>query len=346
MNPATVQLPPPTPRWGVFDAAQYEPGPILERIRAGIRRQRNDGGAELVFTAMGTTCRLVSNGPDPLVAEFEEAAVRWVAAFEAKYSRFLPGSWISRANAAAGGAAVKSDPEIDRILALCHEMVFLTQGAFDPTALPLIQLWDWKRARVPGEAEVNAAKQRVGWRHVERRPGSVRLPVAGMSLDLGGMGKEYAVDQIALMAHQMGLGGALVDFGADIRVTGLPADGRPGWHVGLENPLKPGTAWCGLAVKNAGVASSGDYVRRFENDGRRFGHIIDVRTGWPVANGLRSVHVMAPSCTQAGMLSTAAFVLGPEAGLRLIESQPGTVGALLTESQKMVSRRFYEHVAS
>jgi hypothetical protein len=127
-------------------------------------------------------------GSSEAIRRFDTEALGWLAAFEAKYSRFLPDSWISVLNASAGGAAVASDPEIDRILALCHEMHFLTRGVFDPTALPLIRLWDWRRAQIPTDAEIEAARQCVGWRKVQRRPGSVRLSEPGMCLDLGGMG--------------------------------------------------------------------------------------------------------------------------------------------------------------
>lgn len=319
---------------------------VRERIRGTIRDSRESGGRQRWFLAMGTPCRVMAAGPDAAVGAFFEAAIDWVAAFEAKYSRFLPSSWISCLNASAGGASVDSDPETDRILALCHEMHFLTRGVFDPTALPLIRLWDWRTGRIPSEPEIDEARSRVGWSKIERKPGKVRLAAPGMCLDLGGMGKEYAVDQVALLASRFPLTGALVDFGADIRVSGEPADGRPGWHIGLENPDKPGSAWCGLAVRNAAVASSGDYIRRFEAGGRLYGHIVDVRTGRPVENGCHAVNVLAPSCTQAGMLSTAAFVLGPDEGMRLIESQPGIAGAIHVNSRKITSRRFYEHVAS
>jgi thiamine biosynthesis lipoprotein len=167
-----------------------------------------------------------------------------------------------------------------------------------------------------------------------------------MGIDLGGMGKEYAVDQVTLLAQQCGMSGALVDFGADIRAFGLPADGRPGWHIGLEDPKSPGACWRGLAVQNAAVATSGDYLRCFELNGIRYGHILDPRTGRPVATGIRSVSVLAPSCTQAGMLSTCAFVLGPEEGIRLLDATAGAAGAIITETQTLYSRRFHEHVAS
>lgn len=182
---------------------------------------------------------------------------------------------------------------------------------------------------------------------------STQLPMASIqdirravSLDLGGMGKEFAVDRVAQLLAGSGAQAALVDFGADVRTVGLPPDGRPGWHIGLDDPRTPGRCWCGLGLREGAVATSGDYLRRFEINGRRYGHIIDLRTGQPVDNGCRAVSVVAPSCTQAGMLSTAVFVLGPEEGLRLLESQFGAAGAIVTDHQVITSRQFYEHVVS
>lgn len=319
---------------------------VLNRIRPTIQNSVTDGGRRRLFFALGTPCRLIANGPLPAVTAFFDAALIWVAHFEAKYSRYLTTSWISQLNAGAGVSTLESDPETDRLLALCQEMHFLTRGIFDPTALPLIQVWDWKSGRIPSESEINEAQKRVGWRRVERKVGSVRLTETGMALDLGGMGKEYAVDQVSQLSARFGLAGVLVDFGADIRVTGLPADGRPGWHIGLENPQEPNSAWCGLAVHNAAVATSGDYLRHFRSEGRRYGHIIDVRTGRPVDTGCHCVHVLASTCTIAGMLSTAAFVLGPIQGLKLIESQPGAACSFHLDKQRISSRRFHEHVAT
>src|SRR5262249_30291461 len=152
---------------------------------------------------------------------------------------------------------------------------------------------------------VAEAKRLVGWRRLQRAPGQVFLPEVGMGIDLGGMGKEYAVDYVAQLLAGQGVSGALVDFGADVRVIGLPGDGRPGWHIGLDDPRQPGRCWCGLGLRAGAVATSGDYLRRFVRDGRSYGHILDVRTGWPVENGCRAASVVAPSCTLAGMLSTA-----------------------------------------
>ncbi|MBI4662531.1 MAG: FAD:protein FMN transferase [Verrucomicrobia bacterium] len=297
---------------------------------------------------MGTLCRITYAASSRGAREFREAALRWVADFEARYSRFLPDSLICRINQSAGRESVKIDPETERIFALCHEAHFLTHGVFDPTALPLIELWDWRAnlPAVPTEAEIEAARAKVGWAKVQRGKGRIFLPQEGMGLDLGGIGKEYAVDRVVQLALQHGIASVLVDFGQDVFAYGEPADGRKTWHIGLEDPKQPGKCWAGLAVTNQAVATSGDYFRRFELNGRRYGHILDVRTGKPVANGCRSVSVIAPTCTAAGILSTAIFVLGPAEGLRLVDAYYQAEGCIITENSKIPSRRFYEHVAS
>ena len=320
--------------------------PVLARIRDSARLASNGGRHTVTFHAMATACKLSFAASTETARVIAESAVRRVADFEAKYSRFLPDSLISRINVAAGTDWTEIDPETERILALCQEAHFLTRGVFDPTALPLIQLWNWKQTPpiVPTAKAIDAARQKTGWRKVQRSPGRVRLPEPGMSLDLGGIGKEYAVDQVARLALGHGLPGILVDFGQDVFVYGQPPDGRPAWKIGLEDPERPGSCWTALAVQNCAVATSGDYARRFTIDGRRYGHIIDIRTGQPVNNGCRAVSVLAPSCTVAGMLSTAAFVLGPEEGLHLIESYFQAEGCLVFDDRKITTRRFYDHV--
>jgi thiamine biosynthesis lipoprotein len=339
---------PPTPA-PAAEGDAFGAASVLRRLRESLKTvDAGGGGRQVQFQALGTVCRLTLAGPPEAQRLFVEQAVTWVAGFEAKYSRFLPDSLISRINRAAGTSWVDLDPEAERLFALCHELHFLSRGTLDPTVLPLLQVWNWKASppQLPSDDAVRQAMEHVGWKRVQRTPGRIFLPMAGMGLDLGGMGKEFAVDQVCLIARQAGLTGALIDFGADIRVTGLPPDGRPGWHVGLEDPASPGRAWRGLAVREAAVATSGDYLRRFEINGVRYSHILDPRTGRPATSGVRAVSVVAPSCTQAGLLSTAALILGPIEGLRLIDSTPGAAGAIVTDKQVLQSRRFHEHIAS
>lgn len=181
---------------------------------------------------------------------------------------------------------------------------------------------------------------------MQRTPGHVFLPERGMALDFGGFGKEWAVDIVAQIARDHGLPAALVDFGHDLRAFGVPP-GRPAWHIGLEDPANPGATKGSLALtQGQGVASSGDYLRRVLVDGVRYGHIVDPRSGRPVANGCLQATVIASTCLQAGVLATAAFVLGVTPGLELIQAQPGTHGQILTENSRAQTRGFFNYVAS
>jgi thiamine biosynthesis lipoprotein len=321
---------------------------IRARVRQSAIVRQENGLTALTFFAMGTRCQVQFVEPAPAAgAAFREHLLDRVAEFEAKYSRFLDGSLIGLINAAAGKHWVEVDEEADRIFALCGDLFFYTHGAFDPTALPLVRLWDWKNRppELPAEDAIRAARERVGWTLVQRKPGAIFLPQAGMSLDLGGVGKEYAVDLAMALAAQHGIDSVLVDFGQDIRVHGKPP-GRPAWHVGLENPRHPGTCWSSVAVTDHAVASSGDYLRHFIHAGRRYGHIIDPRTGYPVHNDCRAVSVVAPACTIAGILTTTAFILGPREGFQLINSYHGASGVIVTETNNLITPRFYEHLVS
>lgn len=343
-NPAVIT----TPVVAVRLLDDYNAAAILDRIRKSAQSEFRNGANELTFQALGTQCRISFAAPAHLASPFSMSALTWMANFEAKYSRYWADSLVCRINASAGKEWTVLDAEADRIFALCHELHFLTRGIFDPTALPLLKLWDWKQPRttLPAEVEIAAAKSRVGWPRVRRAPGKIFLPQSGMSLDLGGMGKEFAVDQIAQLARAQGCTSALVDFGADVRTFGLPPDGRPVWHIGLDDPRQPGKPWTGLALRDAAVATSGDYVRKFELNGQCYGHIVDVRTGRPVDNGVRAVSVLAPSCTQAGMLSTTVFVLGPDEGLKLLEATLGVAAAIVLDRKTIVSRRFHEYATT
>ena len=304
----------------------------------------------LSFSALGTRCEVQYAAPagDAQAEKFERAAVGWVQAFEAKYSRFRADSLLSRINAAAGHDWVEVDAEMEAMFKLCDTIQFMTQGILDPTALPLIRLWNWKAQPpvLPAAEAIAAARRLVGWAKVQRQPGKVLLPEPGMSLDFGGFGKEYAVDVVADIARDHGIADALIDFGRDLRALGA-APGRPAWHIGLEDPKHPGTTWASVAFTgNRGVASSGDYVRSFVIEGRRYGHIIDPRTGWPVANGCTQATVIAGTCLQAGVLSTTAFVLGAQKGLPWIESFPGAQGAVISVDSRAQTRGFFEYVVS
>lgn len=302
----------------------------------------------LIFRALGTDCevRCAASSAEVELA-FEQTVRAWVETFEARYSRYRPTSIVSRINAAAG-SWVEIDAETDHMLDICHSLYGMTDGILDSTAGPLLKLWDYRQppANLPDAARIAAVRSLVGWSLVERAPGRVRLPRAGMALDFGGWGKEWAVDAVAQLAIQSGVANALIDFGHDIRGLGAPP-GRPAWHVGLEDPARPATNRGSVALlAGKGIASSGDYLRCFMHEGRRYSHIVDPRTGSPVAHGVRQVTVIADSCFQAGVLSTTAFVLGPRAGLEFIRRFPGAEGLIVTDTDRAQTRGFWNYVVT
>jgi thiamine biosynthesis lipoprotein len=328
----------------VLNRPQIHPA-VRERIASSARFGTEGGLRHLTFHAMGTHCR-ASFGTEPSVAAgFREELLQWAGWFESRYSRFIPESLIGEINSKAGKAWVELQSEDEQLFQLCHQMNFLSRGAFDPTALPSIRLWNWKAkpARIPSLEEIKAAQALVGWRKVQRKPGAIFLPEPGMEIDLGGIGKEFAVDMAAQLGLACGIKNLLIDFGQDIKAMGHPPN-RPFWNIGLEDPAAAGKCWASLAVKDMAVATSGDYLRHFVHAGRRYGHIIDPRTGVPVDNGALSVSVMAPSCVLAGILSTSAFILGPVEGLRLLESSFGTEGCIVTAAKRFHTRRFVEFI--
>lgn len=302
----------------------------------------------LVFKALGTECRVVYvASSDERAAAFERAAQTWVAGFEARYSRFQPESALNAINRAAGGDWVSIDPEMEQMLRLAGALHRLSGGILDATSAPLLSLWDYRlaHASLPSEAEIESARALVGWDKVVLEPGRVRLPLAGMALDFGGFGKEWAVDAVAEIARQQGIAAALVDLGHDLRMLGLPP-GRSAWAVGLEDPRNPGSAAGSLSVPpGKGVASSGDYMRHFEHQGRRYGHIVDPRSGRPVSNGCLQSTVIADTCLRAGALSTTAFVLGPVEGIRFIQTVAGAEGMIVTADGRAQTRGFWNYLA-
>jgi thiamine biosynthesis lipoprotein len=300
----------------------------------------------VVFNALGTACEIQFSAPDAATGKaFAAEATAWVQAFEAKYSRFRPDSLISRINTAAGQSWVEIDEDAERMFALADQVFTLTRGVLDPTLLPLLRLWNYKATppRIPSGEEVTAALSRVGWKRVRREPGRIFLPEAEMGLDLGGFGKEYAVDRVADLGIARGVTNLLVDFGHDVRTSGLPP-GKPCWLVGVENPLSLGSSLMALAVSSRGIASSGNGIRCFTVDGRRYGHIVDPRNGQPVWNGILQVTVVANSCLEAGLLSTTAVVLGAEEGIQLVESFFGAEALILTEGREFQTRGFCQYM--
>jgi thiamine biosynthesis lipoprotein len=319
---------------------------VSARVRDSTQVEVRGDAHRVKCRAMSTPVNIAFVTPSAAIArDFRLAAVDWIARFEARYSRFIPESIVGQINARGGGDWLELDEDADRLLSICGDMHGLTRGAFDAAALPLLRIWDWKAdpPRIPSESEIRAALEICGWDKVQRRPRGVRLPIAGMGIDLGGIGKEFAVDQLVSLARGFGISDVMIDIGQDIRVTGR-SPGKDAWYIGLEEPDRPGECWTAVRLTGQAVATSGDYFRSFTLDGRRYGHILNPRTGLPVGNGCQAVSVIAPDCVTAGILSTAAFILGAEEGLELIRGQAGVEACITTEYARHQTRRFSSYV--
>ncbi len=316
-----------------------------ERVEA---QADNAAFERFVFKAMGSPCEVNFAARSTAAArKLRESVMAWVAQFEEQFSFYLEDSLVSRINREAGVNAVPIDAAAAELLALCDWYHWLTEGYFDPTSAPLLRLWDYHDPDLPLPAatDVEAARALVGWSRVEHTPDQCRLPEAGMAIDLGGIGKEYAVDKVMEMILETGIRDALINFGHDVRVAGKPPQSGA-WSIGLEDPRQPDRCWGGLRLDKGAVCTSGDYMRFRMIDGKRYGHIVDSKTGYPVDNGLLSVTVVAPTCTEAGILSTAAFMMGDEKGLELLTRHFGAEGVIWTRSGVVRTPGFDRYVVS
>ena len=255
---------------------------------------------------------------DPASAErAANAAIAEVKRIEAKYSRYLEGSVVSRINAQAGGAAVKADEETLALLAFADACYRQSDGLFDATSGVLRRAWNFKEPRVPSQAELDAILPLVGWDKVEISNAHVHLALPGMQLDFGGFGKEYAVDRAARVMADLGVSSAMVNLAGDLAILGSQPGGAP-WRVGIKHPRRDDKLLATLPVTSGAIATSGDYERFIEVDGVRHCHVLDPRTGRS-AHGLQAVTVQATACILAGSATTIAMLKGREAGLAWLD---------------------------
>jgi thiamine biosynthesis lipoprotein len=278
------------------------------------------------FRAMASLHEIVLDARDETCAQRAiDAAVAEVRRIEAKYSRYRDDSVASAINAAAGRGAVAIDAETSALLAYADRCFALSGGRFDLTSGALRRAWDFRREPpvLPSQRAVDALLAHVGWDRVEWNADSVRLPSPGMELDFGGIGKEYAADRAATILHDLGERHGFVNLGGDVRIVGPRVDSAP-WRIGIVDPRAPADdpdrPVAFVEMREGALATSGDYERFFELDSRRYCHLLDARSGWPVDHW-RSISVAASLCTVAGSCSTIGMLLGPAAAGFMAEQQ-------------------------
>lgn len=241
------------------------------------------------------------------------------ARIEGKLSVFSPDSLLSRAAERAGSAPLTVPPEVAGVIEKALKMAAASDGAFDPTVGPLMDLWGFRDGSLdeaPTEEAIAAARAITGWREVSLRldretgDASLMLELPGMRLDLGGIAKGYALDRAYEILEQAGLDDFMLVLGGEIRCRGRPHPRRRGWRIGVRDPFDRHRLLGTLTLTDGmAVATSGNYERFVELDGTRYAHIMDPRSGRPVS-GMAGVTVIAPAAGTTDALSTALFVLG------------------------------------
>jgi len=260
---------------------------------------------------MGSPCELICEVRSRTDAE---ALTRIVAAeawrIEDKFSRYLEDNVVHRINTAAG-TAVEVDEETAGLIDFAQTLYELSDRRFDITSGVLRAVWKFDGSgNLPGAADVAAVLEYVGWHRVAWERPVLTMP-AGMEIDLGGIGKEYATDRAAGILRQAGAPPCLVNFGGDLAVTCAPTT-RDTWRVAIEGE-QPDSGDTVINLKRGALATSGDARRFLMKNGVRYSHILDPTTGWPVPDAPRSVTIAADTCTQAGMISTMAMLAGARA---------------------------------
>lgn len=270
---------------------------------AGVHKHR--------FTAMGTPCEVqVETRDSRLAAELGRIGEAEARRIEEKYTRYKPTGVVWAINN-AGGKPIELDEEAAGLIDYAAQVHALSEGRFDVSSGVLRGTWTFDGSdRVPEPEQIAALMPFVGWNKVSWERPQLTLPL-GMELDLGGICKEYAVDRAAMAIMAASDCPALINFGGDLRTTRGKSGGP--WAVAIE-ALDPAKSAGGLLqIGEGAIATSGDAKRFLLKAGKRYSHILDPRTGWPVENPPRSVTVAARTCVQAGTLSTLAMLLGPEA---------------------------------
>ena len=294
-------------------------------ILAGCRLQREvliDGNT------MGTTYHIkVVAGYFDRISDLKEKIDRRLKEINDSMSVYEVSSEISRFN------SIKNTDErfaISRdffnVIKTAENLYHLTNGAWDGTIKPLVDLWGFGspsvQKKIPEKEDIDRLLADVGFNHIEISDSRhIRKKKSSLSLDLNSIAKGYAVDRIAAVIRESGSEDFLVEVGGEVYASGTKK-GRQLWRVGINRPLKNASAnqvYRVVTLQNTALATSGDYRNFFEIEGRRYSHVLDPRTGDPVRNSVVSASVMAETCTFADGLATALMVMGADKGLELVE---------------------------
>jgi thiamine biosynthesis lipoprotein len=272
---------------------------------------------------MGTAIRAELWHEEPAMGEAAlDAVMEEMHRIDRAMSPFKPESELSRLNREAAKAPVSVSKEMFELVARSIEFSELSEGAFDITFASVGCMFDYRKGFKPVPEKISAALPGIDYRHIrlDRRQCTIQFARDGVQIDLGGIAKGYAVDNCVALLKARGVKEALVIAGGDSRVLG-DRRGRP-WMIGIRDPRRKEAMVAMIPLVDAAISTSGDYERYFEADGVRYHHILDPRTG-SSATGVRSVTIVGPDATTTEGISKSVFIMGPERGIRFVESLPG-----------------------
>jgi thiamine biosynthesis lipoprotein len=233
-------------------------------------------------------------------------AIDEVLRIERKYSRYTTDSVIAKINQQAACAAVQCDDETWALFQFASQLFDKSDGLFDITSGVLRQAWDFKKPEMPTSQKLEALLPLIGWQNVVLQDQSIALPLAGMEVDLGGFGKEYAADRAAQVLKEKGVTHGYVNLAGDMRFLGPKSTGEP-WMIGIQDPRARDQVVATLPITQGSLATSGDYERYFELNGQRYCHVLNPKTGMPVSYW-RSVSVTSPATVVSGCTTTMAML--------------------------------------
>lgn len=262
------------------------------------------------FVAMGTQGSIQLYAETPTMASFVfERAIQEIHRIETRYSRYRQDSLVTEINrTAAAGASILVDEETAGLLDYAFACYRKSDGLFDISSGILRNVWHFGGQTLPLQTEIERLLPFIGLDKVEWHSPRLHFPVAGMELDFGGIGKEYAADQVAAICQSYGVKHGLIDLGGDIVAIG-PHPNQGPWQVGIRHPRIPETSMMCVTIDRGALATSGDYERYMDVDGIRYCHLLNPKTGWP-QHTLSSVSVFSEQCLVAGSLSSIALLKG------------------------------------
>lgn len=290
---------------------------------------------------MGTELHLTAWTADEAGANAAfEAVFQEMDRLEALLSNWKPTSDVEQLNAAAGKHPIRVASDLRDVLRTARQVSEWTGGKFDVTWGAMSSLWKFDYQNqdnsIPDPVQVARQRKLIDFRKVvvDEDAGTAFIEREGMNVNLGGIGKGYAVDRARDILRRRGFHDFIVQFGGDMYVGGL-RDGHM-WRLGIQDPRGPGDQiFAQIDLTDSTFSTSGDYARAFVKNGKRYHHIIDPDTGEPAA-GCRSVTIITSSATIADGLSKGVFILGPEAGMALIQRLPGVEGVIVSSKNEVL----------